>query len=43
MLEDELLLVLIYLGSQSGVILYAKVVLDQVKGLLVDLLVLVAL
>lgn len=44
MLEDELLLVLVYLGSQGGiVVLYSKVVLDQVKGLLVDLLVLMAL
>lgn len=44
LLEDELALTLIHLWGQAGVFfLHAKVVFDQVEGLLVDLLVLVAL
>lgn len=43
-MEDELLLRLIHLRSQAAVvILYTKVVLNEVKGLLVDFLVLMAL
>lgn len=44
LLENKLALVLIHLWSQAGVLhLHAEVALDQVEGLLVDLLVLVAL
>ncbi len=44
LLENVLALILIHLRNDAGVLLlHTKVVLDQVKGLLVDLLVLVAL
>ncbi len=44
LLENVLALILIHLRNNAGVLLlHTKVVLDQVKGLLVDLLVLVAL
>lgn len=44
LLEYVLALILIHLRNDAGILLlHAKVVLDQVKGLLVDLLVLVAL
>lgn len=43
-MEDELLLRFIHLRSQAAVVIfYTKVVLDEVKGLLVDFLVLMAL
>lgn len=42
--EEELLVVLIHLWGQAAVlVLHPKVVLDQVEGLLVDLLILVTL
>lgn len=44
LLEDKLALTLVHLWSQAGVLLlHAKVVFNQVEGLLVDLLVLMAL
>ena len=44
LLEDELALALIHLRCEARVLLlHTKVVLDQVKGLLVDLLVLMTL
>lgn len=44
LLEDKLALILIHLWSQAGILfLHTEVVFNQVKGLLVDLLVLVAL
>lgn len=44
LLEDVLALALVHLRGDVGVLLfYAKVVLNQVKGLLIDLLVLMAL
>lgn len=44
LLEEELLLLQVHGGGQSRVlVLRAEVVLDQVEGLLVDLLVLVVL
>lgn len=44
LLEDELALILVHLWSQAGILLlHAKVVFNQVKGFLVDLLVLMAL
>lgn len=43
-MEDELLLRLIHLRSQAAIVIfYTKVVLNEVKGLLVDFLVLMAL
>lgn len=44
LLEDELALILVHLWSQAGILLlHTEVVFNQVKGFLVDLLVLMAL